>query len=538
MTKLALKQHNIYIELPAQRGVIYDRRLKPLVVNVRSYSLFAVPKEVKHKENTAKTLSEILELDEDFILKRISSTKHFAWIKRRLSDKLVKEIRELDIKGIFFMKENKRSYPNGSLAAHILGFTDVDSVGLEGAELSCNRHLKGKSGYAFFVRDAHQSTLRLENSDKLPVDGYNVVLTIDQVIQYIAENALDEVYRKYNAKGASIVVMDPFSGEILAMANRTTFDPSAPGRFPTEALRNRAICNFFEPGSVFKIITAAAALEEERFKEDDKIFCEKGAYRVANHTLHDHRPHGWLTFSEVFQKSSNIGVTKIAQELGLEKVHKYAKLFGFGELTRIKLPGETRGILKPLNAYSKTSIGAVPIGQEVAVTALQLASAISVVANGGLYYKPYIIKEIADRFDEIIKGYRPKSLRRVISFETSQRVKKILEGVVEHGTGKLARSKEYKFAGKTGTAQKVDPKGGYSHTNFFATFIGLAPAENPKLAIAVVVDDPYPVYYGGVVSAPVFKEVAEKSLKYIEAEETLNNLTKITKVNETKILNR
>lgn len=534
LTKLALKQHNIYIELTAQRGIIYDCKLKPLAVNVRSYSLFAVPREIDNKENITKILVDLLGLDENFILERLSSKKHFVWLKRKISDTIVNKIKELGMDGLFFMKENKRSYPNGSLAAHILGFADVDSIGLEGAELSYNSCLEGRPGYAFFVRDAHQSSLRLENSDKLPVDGYNVVLTIDQVIQYIAESALDEVYRQYNAKGASIVVLDPYTGQVLAMANRSTFDPNIPQRFPSESRRNRAICDFFEPGSVFKVITASAALEEERFDEEDKFFCEEGAYRVANHTLHDHRPHGWLTFSEVFQKSSNIGVTKIAQGLGLKKIHKFAKLFGFGALTNIELPGETSGILKPINAYSKTSIGAVPIGQEVSVTTLQLAAAISVIANGGLYFQPYIIKEIRDKYGEVIEEYKPKYLRTVISLETSQRLKKILEGVIESGTGKLAKSKEYKFAGKTGTAQKVDPKGGYSHTNFYATFIGFAPLENPKLAIAVAVDDPYPNHFGGVVSAPVFKEVAEKSLKYIEAEEALNNLTKITKFNEVK----
>lgn len=534
LTKLALKQHNVYIELPAQRGTIFDRKLKPLTVNVRSFSLFAVPYEIKDKNKVANTLAEILGLDQKFILGRISSKKHFVWIQRKVSDRIAKEIRELDFDGLFFMKENKRSYPNGSLASHILGFTNIDSVGLEGVELAYNSYLEGKPGYAFFVRDAHQSPLRLENSDKLPVDGYDVALTVDQVIQYIAENALDEAYRKYHAKGASVVVLDPYTGQVLAMVNRPTFDPGSPQHFPTEARRNRAVCDFFEPGSVFKIITASAALEEDRFKEEDKVFCENGAYRVANHTLHDHRPHGWLTFSEVFQVSSNIGVTKIAQQLGLETVHKYAGLFGFGSLLGIELPGETTGMLKPLSSYSKTSIGAVPIGQEVGVTALQLAAAVSVIANGGLYYKPYIIKEIRDKHGEVIEEHAPNYLRKVISLETSQRIKKILEGVIETGTGKLAKSKDYRFAGKTGTAQKINPAGGYSQTNFYATFIGFAPVENPRLAIAVVVDDPYPNHFGGVVSAPVFKEIAEKSLKYIEAEEARNNLTKITKLNEVR----
>lgn len=534
LTKLASKQHNIYVELPPQRGIIYDRRLKPLAVNTRSYSLFAVPIEIKDKKKVANILSGLLRLDEDFILKRISSKKHFVWLERKLPDRLAKEIRQLNIEGLFFLKENRRSYPNGTLASHVLGFTDIDNIGLEGVELFCDSYLKGKPGYAFFVRDARQKSLRLEDSDRLPIDGYDIVLTIDQVIQYIAEEALDEAFKKFNAKGASVIVMNPYTGEILALANRKTFDPNNPQGFSTEARRNRAVCDFFEPGSVFKIITACAALEAKIFKEDDKIFCENGSYKVANHILHDHRPHGLLTFSEVFEKSSNIGVTKIAQTVGLKNIYNYAQLFGFGSLTGIELSGETKGMLKPLSSYSKTSIGAVPIGQEVCVTALQLACAISTVANGGLYARPYLIKKVKDKYDEAIKETKPEFLRRVISQDTSDRLKIILANVVEKGTGTLAKSRDYKFAGKTGTAQKIEPNGGYSHSRFYASFIGFAPVENPKLAIVVILDEPYP-YYGGVVSAPVFKKIAEESLRYIETEERLNNLTEIAKIDEVKL---
>jgi len=279
---------------------------------------------------------------------------------------------------------------------------------------------------------------------------------------------------------------------------------------------------------VFKVVTAAAALEEGAFNEGDRIFCENGAYRVASHILHDHRSHGWLSFSEVIQQSSNIGTTKVAQKLGLATVHKYAHLFGFGSLTEIQFPGESAGMLKPLSAYSKTSIGAVPIGQEVAVTALQLAAAASVIANGGLYFKPYIIKEITDASGEIIKENNNQCLRRVISSETSRRLGKILTGVVETGTGKMAQSKLYAFAGKTGTAQKIEPSGGYSHSKFFATFIGFAPAENPRIAISVIFDEPHPYYYGGVVAAPVFKEVAEEALQYIEVNEKINKFAALS----------
>ncbi len=530
LTKLALKQHTVDFELPAQRGIVYDRNRRPLAVSVRSYSLFAVPGDIKNKQETSDILSETLGLDREFTLGRIRKKRQFVWLKRKLTDTQAQSIRTLGIEGLFLRKEHKRSYPNGPLAAHILGFTDIDSNGLEGIEFSCNDFLKGTPGYAFFVRDAHQSPLRLENSDKLPVDGYDVVLTIDLAIQHIAEGALNDAFERHNAKGAAIVVLDVASGEILALASRPTYDPNKPQAFSQEMRRNRAVCDFFEPGSVFKIVTAAAALQENRFQEDDKIFCENGAYRVASHILHDHRPHQWLTFAEVIQKSSNIGVTKIAQELGLDTVHKYAELFGFGSRTNIQFPGESPGILKPLNAYSKTSIGAVPIGQEVAVTALQLAGAISVVANGGQYFKPYLIKEVTDAYNETIKEYESQCLRRVISFDTSQRLSTILAGVIESGTGRNARSKKYAFAGKTGTAQKIDPRGGYSHSNFFATFIGFAPVEHPRIAIAVVVDEPHPIYYGGVVAAPVFKEVAERTLKYIEVKEKINSFSTLAKV--------
>lgn len=525
LTKLASKQHTVYFELPAQRGIIYDRDRRPLAVSVRSYSLFAVPGDIKHKEKTAAALSQTLGLDREFTLGRIRSKRQFVWLKRKLTDSQAQAIRALGIEGLFLRKEHKRSYTNGPLAAHILGFVDIDNSGLEGIELSCNDLLKGDPGYAFFVRDAHQSPLRLEDSDKLPVDGYDVVLTIDVAIQYIAENALDAAFVQHKAQGASVVVMDVLSGEILALANRPTFDPNKPQAFSQAMRRNRAVCDFFEPGSVFKVVTAAAALEENKFREEDKIFCENGTYKVASHLLHDHRPHGWLTFTEVIQQSSNIGTTKVAQKLGLGTVHKYATLFGFGSLTDIQFPGESPGMLKPLSSYSKTSIGAVPIGQEVAVTALQLAAAISAVANGGLYFKPYLIKEITDAHGEIIKEYGSKCLRRVISADTSRRLGAILAGVISSGTGKLAQSQLYAFAGKTGTAQKINPNGGYSHSSFFATFIGFAPVEHPRIAIAVVFDEPHPYYYGGVVAAPVFKEVAEEALKYIEVKEKINNFS-------------
>ena len=308
--------------------------------------------------------------------------------------------------------------------------------------------------------------------------------------------------------------MDVKTGEILAMASRPTYDLNEPSKYPTEARRNRAITDFFEPGSVFKIVTASAALDENKISLTDKIFCENGEYRVANHTLHDVHPYGWLEFRDVIAQSSNIGTTKVAQMMGGAPVYKYAKSFGFGTPTSVGLSGEVGGVLKPLSQWSKTSIGAVPIGQEVCVTALQLACAISTIANNGVYMRPFVVQSIIDRKGEVIKDFKPQVVRKVISDETSKKMREILNAVVETGTGKLAQSKTFKFGGKTGTGQKIDPNGTYSHTKFTASFIGFAPLEDPQIAIAVIVDEPHPYYYGGVVSAPAFKLVAEDVLKY------------------------
>jgi cell division protein FtsI (penicillin-binding protein 3) len=420
--------------------------------------------------------------------------------------------------------ESKRSYPNGFLASHIIGFAGLDNVGLEDTEAYYDRYMRGQAGWAVFLRDARQKRLDLWDKMVLPKDGYNVVLTIDEVIQYIAERELDKAYEKYHARGASIIVMDPHTGAILALANRPTYDLNEHSGASGDQIRNRAICDLFEPGSVFKIVTASAALEEKKVNEEDKIFCENGEYKVANHILHDHQPHGWLTFKEVIEESSNIGTTKVAQTLGPEVIYRYARLFGFGSKLGIDLPGEISGALKEPRAWSKTSIGAVPIGQEVGVTALQLASAISVIANGGQLMKPYIVEEVRDKYGMTIKNFSPTLIRKVISLDTALRVKKILTGAVEEGTGKLAKMASFTAAGKTGTAQKLEPNGAYSHDKFVASFIGFAPAEDPQVAIVITVDEPHPYYFGGVVAAPVFKNVAEDAIKYLNAKNPPNEV--------------
>lgn len=518
LAHLAEKQHNYVLDLEPKRGTIYDRNVRPLALNVAVDSLYAKPRAMseENREEAVEYLSKLLNLSSDYLSERLSRKKYFLWLARKLPAEIVEKIKAHHINGLDFIRESKRYYPDQFLAAHLVGFAGMDNQGLEGLELWYNKYLKGEFGWTQILRDAHQRELYIEKNFVPPRDGFNIVLTIDETIQYIAERALQKAFEKNNAKGASIIVMDPKTGEILAIANRPTYDLGKPENIPAENRINRAVVFTYEPGSVFKIVTASAALEERVAKEDDKFFCENGKYKVGNHILHDHHPSGTLTFQGVFEQSSNIGVTKIAQLLGPQKIYEYAHRFRFGLPTGINLPGEAAGYLKPVRLWSKTSIGAVPIGQEVTVTALQLICAISAIANDGVYMQPFVVKYIKDNQDEIIKEFQPKVVSHVLTPQTAQRVKAILKGVVENGTGKKARIAGVSVAGKTGTAQKVI-NGNYSHNKYFATFYGFAPVEDPKLAVIVVVDEPHPDYFGGTVAAPVFQEVVRDSLKYLAA---------------------
>ncbi len=533
LTGIANRQHNLFIELEPRRGTIFDCNLKSQALNLPVDSLYASPNEMKDadKERAIRQLSAVLNLDQSSLMDKFSRKKSFIWIARKITPEQSRAVKQLNIRGLGLLKESRRSYPNSYLASHIIGFAGLDNTGLEGAEVYYDKYIKGEAGWAIFLRDARQKKLDLWEKMILPKDGYNLVLTIDEVIQYIAERELDKAYKTYHAKGASIIVMNPRTGAILALANRPTYDLNQRSNVTKDQMRDRAICDLFEPGSVFKIVTASAAIEEKRVSEEDKFFCENGAYRVANHILHDHKSHGWLTFRQVIEESSNIGTTKVAQMLGPEVICKYVKLFGFGSKSGIGLPGEVSGITKEARFWSKTSIGAIPIGQEVGVTALQLVCAISVIANGGQLIKPYIIQEIRDKEGETIKKFSPTVIRQAISIDTALRIKKILAGAVEEGTGQLAKTPGLTAAGKTGTAQKLEPNGTYSHNKFVASFIGFAPVEDPMVAIVVSVDEPHPSYFGGVVAAPVFKTVVDDTVRYLKTKRQPNE---VIALNETK----
>ncbi|MDD3374670.1 MAG: penicillin-binding transpeptidase domain-containing protein [Candidatus Omnitrophica bacterium] len=520
LSGLADRQHSHILRLEPKRGTIYDRKFRPLALNVAAYSLYASPRSmsIEQKAKAIKAIHETLGLEESFLKDRMSRDKSFVWISRKLSPDQADKIKALDFKGLNFIKESRRYYPGQTLAAHVIGFAGIDNYGLEGLELEYNDSLSGQFGMAQILRDAKQQELLIQESFLLPKHGFDLVLTIDETIQYFAEQALEKAFEKHHAKSASIIVMDPKTGEILALANRPTYNLSDLESSSVDNRRNRAISDMYEPGSVFKIVTACAAIEEEAFSEDDKIFCENGEYKVANHVLHDHHPQGMLTFKGVIEQSSNIGTVKVAQKIGGEAVNHYARLFQFGKATGVNLPGEVSGVLKPVSRWSGTSIGAVPIGHEIGVTALQLVCAVSAIANNGIYMKPFIVQYIRDQNGDVVEGFFPQPITEVTSPETAMRVKDILVGVVDNGTGKRAQIKGVKVAGKTGTAQKI-VDGLYSHSKFYATFIGFAPADDPKIAMVVFFDEPHPDHYGGTVSAPVFKEVAENVLKYLKANE-------------------
>lgn len=524
LNHLAQKQQTHVITLAPKRGTIYDRQLRPLALDIAAYSLYAAPRMMKPADiaKAIDVLPRTIDLDKDLLRERLKRDKGFVWLARKLSLDDMEKVLALKLRGIHFMKESKRSYPGHEAAAHLVGFAGTDGHGLEGLELKFDKLLAGREGAAQILRDARQQDLLIEQALLKPQDGFDLILTIDDNIQYFVEQALAKGFQRHRAMSASIVVLNPRTGEVLALANRPTYDLNEFSKSHEDQRKNRAVCDMYEPGSVFKVVLTSAALEKGIVQETDKVFCENGAYRIVNHTLHDHHAHGTLTFREVVEQSSNIGVVKIAQKLGGPVFNDYAQRFGFGKRTGIDVPGEINGSLKPYGQWSKISIGSVPIGHEVGVTTIQLACAIAAIANDGILMKPYVVKEIRDKHGETIEKFSPHVVRQVIDPATAQRVKSILAGAIERGTGKLARIKNVAAAGKTGTAQKI-VSGRYSHDHFYATFIGFAPVEDPKVAMAIMFDNPRGTYFGGTVCAPIFKEIAENVLKYLQAEEAVQS---------------
>ncbi len=520
--KLALKQQEKYLVVNGERGEILDRLNRVLAMDRDVYSVFINPRQVVDEKTAGEKISQVLDLDYKKVLNKLHRDSYFVWLKRGLKDKsIVDALKCLNIKGLGVKIERLRVYPQDKLAAQILGAVDVDNRGISGVELYYNDILKGAPGYMLTLEDGRN--LYLDGFGKTymqPKDGNTLILTIDQVLQNYAEEEAEKLYGQYKAQKVSIVIMEPFSGEILALANCPGYNPNEIKQSDVENMKNFAISSLFEPGSVFKVISAAALLNQGVVKLKDKVYCENGEYRMGKRTLHDYHKYQWLDFKSVVVKSSNIGIAKSIAPLDKNIFYDYLRHFGIGEKTGIDLPGEESGILKVSDTWSSYSQTSISIGQEVAVTSLQLAEVMSIIANGGYPVKPHIVKEIRDENGIRIKEIKPEIGKRILNPETAEKLKLVLKEVVDEGTGKAAGSSLYSAAGKTGTAQKADLiKGGYYKNKYVASFIGFLPVEEPEMVIVVTVDEPHPVHFGGVVCAPAFKTIAEKALLYLRVSE-------------------
>ncbi len=513
------QQRQRIVELAPQRGSILDRNGDPLAVSLDAESLYADPKLIRDPQATAKQLSKLLKMPQAELSRLLSEQKRFVWIKRKLEPEVAKQLRRLKIAGLHFVTEHKRYYPLASVAAHILGFTGLDPKGLEGIELAYDQLLQGEPGRLISQRDARgRGMATAEQLVQGGVTGHSLELTIDSTLQYIAEKELARAVKKARAIGGTVVVQEPASGRILALASQPDYNPNLAGKYRASKRRNRAVCDSYEPGSTFKPFLLASALEEGVVRLGQKIDCENGRFEVGGKVIRDHgKKYKMLTLEEMLKVSSNIGFAKLGKALERDRFHSYLRDFGFGEPTGIDLPGEVGGVLRAPSRWFEIDLAAISFGQGLTVTPLQLTTAMSAIANGGLLMEPYLVEKIIDADGQVVQQRLPQAQRRVISEETARRVREMMVSVTEPGgTGTKAAIPGYQVAGKTGTAQKVDPvTGGYSPDKRVSSFVGFVPAERPALVISVVVDEPKGKTYGGLVAAPVFASIAGQALNHL-----------------------
>ncbi len=517
LVKKADKQHQHRVELTPARGSILDRNGTTLAESIHMDSCYAEPRRIKDVSGTAAVLAPILGVPKGELADRLSVNKSFIWIERWMAPEVAIRVKNMKLPGIGFAPESKRFYPNMEIAAHVVGFTGRDPNGLEGIELKYDSTILGNTGYMITERDALGRNIAVKNAvikDSAP--GKSVTLTLDKTIQFIAEKELAKAVQESNAKSGMALVMESDTGKVLAMANYPTFNPNSYSRYSLAQLRNHVVADSFEPGSTFKIFTIAAALDSGVIKPTDVYNCENGTYRIADRTIHDDHPHSRLTVSEIIKYSSNIGSAKIGFKMGEEKLSSYLRNFGFGGRTGIDLPGESPGNLK--RHWYGIDLATISFGQGVSLSTVQLASALSAIANGGNLMRPYLVEQILDDNGAVVQKFEPQLVRRVVSPETAQKITKMMETVTsDGGTGTKAAIDGFRVAGKTGTAQKVDPvTHAYSPSKRIGSFVGFVPADKPKLTIAVIIDEPQGVKYGGVVAAPAFRGIALNSLAYLK----------------------
>lgn len=502
-------------EVSAPRGIVFDRNGQELAMSINVDSAFGVPTEMPKPAGTISLIARITKQDPRELLAKCEAAKTFCWLARKPDPEISARIRSLNLRGVYFQKESKRYYPKGDLAAQVLGYVGMDDKGLSGIEREYEDKLHGRPGEMLISVDARKKWFG--SVEKQPEPGQNVVLTIDDKIQYIAERELATAMQQTHAISGTVVVENPRTGEILALANQPTFDPNVSREITPEKLKNHAVSDVYEPGSTFKLVTIAGALEEKVTRPDEVFDCQMGSIVFNGMRIRDSRPHGLLTVSDVLAESSDVGSIKIGMRLGDERFYKYIRGFGFGQQTGIELPGETRGLTKPVSRWSKVSIAAISMGQEIGITPLQLVGLISTMANDGIYVAPRIVAATTQpQSAPQTIAFHPVDERRVLSSFTAAEMRQMMQGVVLHGTGTKARLIGYSSAGKTGTAQKVDPAThAYSHTKYVASFAGFAPVNNPAVTIAVVLDSAVGLHQGGQVSAPVFNRIAQQVLEYL-----------------------
>ncbi len=518
LMRLGQRQHlKEWIVLP-KRGAMFDRAGEPLALSMESQSVYARPHRIQDPNQLSRGLAQILNLKVAEVKQKVVAEKPFVWIKRQVSSSEAEKIQALNADGIGMFYEPNRHYPQGPLAGQLLGFVGRDSEGLEGLELKYNEYIRGETGSSVAERDALGRRVLVQGVKGLHIPpGSDIHLALDSSIQHIAEKELEASIAKYRAKAGVAILVEPFTGEVLALANYPSFNPNNYAKESAGQRRNRAVTDSFEPGSTFKTILAAAALEEGVVGKDDLFYCEMGKYSYAGRVIHDTHPHGWLSFSKILQVSSNIGFTKVAEKLKKDRYFKYIEKFGFGHDTGIDVPGEVAGLVRKPETWSAIDLATHAFGQGVSTTPMQLVMAYAAVANGGFLMRPYVTRRVVSPQGETLFENQPHVVRRVVSEKTAKLLASMLQDVTnEGGTGTMANIEGFDVAGKTGTAQKADPvHGGYATKKRVASFVGFVPANNPRLVALVLIDEPEVNVYGGVVAAPVFRNIAQGALRQL-----------------------
>ncbi len=513
LARQAASQHNQRLIFTPRRGAIFDRNGELLALSIPAESLFVRPPKLPvNVAAQVPALAEAIHASTQEVNTTLHSLAPFVWLKRQATPQEAAQVRALGLTGIDSLETQRRFYPHGPLAAPLLGFANIDAQGLEGVERVYDEYLRGESAEIVQERDALGRSI-LAQGVELPPEALNVRLTLDIDLQYFAQRELEKAVQTTGARAGTVIILDPQTFAVLALAHSPTFDPNNPKSVADEVRRDPAISDPYEPGSTLKVLLAAAALDMNVVRPEDQIFCELGHYQVGKYTIHDHHPYGWLSFAQVLQHSSNIGAAKVGERLGKETYQKYLRGFGLGQKTGIDLPAESPGLLAPVKDWSRINLVTASFGQGVAVTPLQLVSAYAALANDGVFMRPYVVQEVLNADGKVVMANSPQRLWQVVRSDTAHRLLQLLEKVVEkEGTGWRARIAGVRVAGKTGTSQKVNQNGGYSAHGRIASFIGIVPADQPRLVILVAIDEPKTGVYGGAIAAPVFQVIAQQSL--------------------------